>query len=152
MPNVAHILRRGPLTPNFHQPGSSHPTELAVEWTPTSTSHVPLRPAWRDARGVPLTNRRITARAREGWYGKRAKELADAKASKRFKDAASHVVHRCSCGSTEWVRFVKYDYLPAPGNYCRVCLAFARKSRDQEIELARRVKAQEKLRIIDNYA
>ena len=30
---------------------------------------VPIKSTWKDALGVPLTNRRITSRIKQGWYG-----------------------------------------------------------------------------------
>lgn len=31
---------------------------------------IPIKSTWRDAIGVKLTNRRITNRIKEGWYGR----------------------------------------------------------------------------------
>jgi len=32
-------------------------------------NEVPIKSTWREAIGVPLTDRRITNRIKEGWYG-----------------------------------------------------------------------------------
>lgn len=48
-------------------------------------SDIPIKSTWRDAIGVKLTNRRITNRIKEGWYGRIAQLQQLAKSSDKDK-------------------------------------------------------------------
>ena len=46
---------------------------------------IPLPSGWKPALGIPLTDRRIAKRVREGWYGRIAQLKAHAKSQDKEK-------------------------------------------------------------------
>ena len=50
---------------------------------------VPIKSTWKDALGVPLTNRRITNRIKQGWYGRIAQLQLLARGSDKNKRKAA---------------------------------------------------------------
>jgi phosphoglycerate dehydrogenase-like enzyme len=48
-------------------------------------NQIPIKSTWRDALGVPLTDRRITKRIAEGWYGRIAQLHQQAKSADKAK-------------------------------------------------------------------
>jgi hypothetical protein len=56
---------------------------------------VPIKSTWRDAIGVKLTDRRITNRTKQGWYGELAKlRLLARSADKAKRKAAKEKLKR----------------------------------------------------------
>jgi len=94
------------------------------------TKNLDLRPSirstWRDAIGPVLTDRRITNRQKQGWYGEKAKQQALSRSRTKMPDG---VLVRCKCGETKAVAYFDYLYLTAPGFYCPACLEQQRLSR-----------------------
>lgn len=104
----------------------------------TPDFRTPIKSTWRDPIGSLLTNARITKWAKLGWYGEAAKRRALAKTAKQKAQKSgskSGFVDRCSCGSVENVRYLKFSYLPKPGFYCHVCLCAIRSERDKQAVL-----------------
>lgn len=102
-----------------------------------------IRSTWRDPIGVPLTNRRILNRTKEGWYGETAK-LAALKKIKLSTPVKSGFVERCECGTQLGVSYLSFKYLPKPGFYCPACRlkhrALHDKDEEREKEFNKRVK------------
>ncbi len=96
-----------------------------------------IRSGWKDPVGKQLTNSTIAKHQRAGWYGPVMKENA----LKGYKPTGG-LVFRCTCGEREGLRYLTYSYLNRPGYICPRCLNAIRKERDQEKELARRVREQ----------
>jgi hypothetical protein len=92
-----------------------------------------LLSTWRDPIGKPLTDRIITHRIKEGWYGEALKrQLLD-----KLPYGRTHgMVDRCGCGETKGVKWLTFKYLPKPGFYCAHCRVRERnlaiKNREQE--------------------
>jgi hypothetical protein len=60
-----------------------------------SDFRVPIKSTWRDALGVPLTDRRITTRIKQGWYGELPKlRLLARSADKAQRKAAREKLKR----------------------------------------------------------
>lgn len=81
----------------------------------TPDYRIPIKSTWRDPIGKPLTNRAITERMKQGWYGVTARFAALAKTPK------SDFVHRCEhegCGETLGVKHLSFKYLPKPMFLC----------------------------------
>jgi hypothetical protein len=142
------VERIGPLTPRDHA-AASHPVTICTEWTPAPTVTIPIRSTWRDATGPLLTNRRINARACEGWYGETAKVRALAKDASRTPTTG--IVFRCTCGSANGLRFYRWSYLPKPGYYCSVCVASHRGNAEREKQASKELAARVQRAIMERY-
>ena len=49
--------------------------------------HIPIKSTWRDAIGIKLTDRRITNRIKQGWYGRIAQLKLEARSADKAKRA-----------------------------------------------------------------
>lgn len=113
-------------------------TVIDVTWTPGEVSHDPrcrFPSTWRDPIGKPLTNARIRALQRDGWYGQEVKAALERKAIHR----SPGIIFRCACGAVAKGHYA-YLYLPKPGDYCAICLLRYRTAAKKERELDRQFK------------
>lgn len=85
-----------------------------------------IRSTWRDPIGKPLTDRRISALMKAGYYGK---EFI----------IPGKICESPGCGR-DTTRLVGYAYLPKKGYYCDVCLDRYREEHKQELELRRKIR------------
>jgi hypothetical protein len=106
---------------------------------------VPIKSTWRLPIGKKLTDRLITERAKQGWYGTAAKERA---LSGLPVTATNGFIDRCEgqdglCGKMQGVKHFKYKYLPKPMFLCPSCLQIERnraiKQKDQQRAFKRNI-------------
>ena len=102
---------------------------------------------WRQPIGKLLTNRRILELQRQGFYGRRAQEIATASLVRRNKDGTASP-QACACGEILGVKFYNYSYLGHAQHLCRKCLEVKRAEHDRE----RQLNAQWKARMEREYA
>ncbi len=127
MPDLATRSVGPSLAANQNGIGSHDAHTLLTEWTPESTSTVPIRSSWRDAIGKRLNNAIITRRQRQGFYGAVAQKRAQSKITQN-----TGIVHRCACNRTDGVVWYAYKYLPKPAWNCPHCIARYRAEHNKE--------------------
>lgn len=78
-------------------------------------NQVPIKSTWRDAIGKKLTDRIITKRIKQGYYGYAAQQAA------LSKNPTSDYINRCQfegCDETRGVKWLEFKYLPKPMFCC----------------------------------
>lgn len=97
-----------------------------VRWTPSITMDpaAHIRSTWRGNPTKPLSSKAIFEYMLLGKYG--PEYQARAKAVLERRNGPQCKVHKLPAP------FRAYDYLPSPGNYCRICVAVYRERRDKD--------------------
>ena len=104
-----------------------------------SATHFPS--TWRQPIGKLLSSRRIGQYALVGRYGPEMKRAE----LKKQAEKKNRVIAECvGCGSKGEVLYRSYEYLEQKGYWCNICIATIRESREQERELAAKVRQQMK--------
>lgn len=104
-----------------------------------STSRPALKSTWQGPLGKKLTDRLITRRMKEGYYGEEAKKRALSK-SKSKGHSTNGFIDRCFCGEIKDVRWCAYKYLETPGFFCPSCLNILRLKAHLKAKTARTTK------------
>jgi hypothetical protein len=102
----------------------------------------PIKSTWRLPIGKKLTDRIITERAKQGWYGEAAKQRVLAGLPVH---ATNGLVDRCQgrdglCGELRGVRHFKYKYLPKPMFLCPSCLQIERNKAIKRVDSEKKFK------------
>ncbi len=115
-------------------------------------SSLHFRSSWREPIGKPLSNRAIAEYARLGRYGPEAQRRAKASHIDR---ATGRIIQCCGaqivadssgkpvrivCNSVE-VKFLRWNYLPKSGYYCKACVARYREESNKEQVLSSKIRA-----------